>query len=137
MMYLLLIIASIALFAGFFGVTVVEARTGTRYFGSHRTKLDKQAARIAFIIKHVNWVEFFTHLLQSFFERMIHDIAHVSLIVVRFIERQLTNVVRYLRDRRPNLLAPKPSRTPVVTQVFDYARKTLRLSRPKKPTIEE
>ena len=124
MTYLLLIIASIALFAGFFGLTVVEARTGTRVWGASRAKLDTRVARVAFIIKHVNWVEFFVQLIQGFFERVIHDIAHWSLIAVRFIERQLTNVVRYLRDRRPNLLAPKPSRTPIVTQIREYVRKT-------------
>ncbi len=137
MTYLLLIIASLALFAGFFGVTVVEARTGTRYFAPARAKLDKRVSRIAFVIKHVNWLEFFSHLVQSFIERVLHDIAHWSLIVVRFLERELTNVVRYLRDRRPNLLAPKPSRTPLLKQVFGYARKTLGLPGKKKSTIEE
>ena len=137
MTYLLLILASIALFAGFFGVTVVEARTGTRYFAPVRAKLDKRVARIAFVIKHVDWLEFFTHLIQSFIERVLHDVAHWTLIVVRFIERELTNVVRYLRDRRPNLLAPKPSRTPIFKQVFGYAKKTLGLSGAKKSTIEE
>jgi hypothetical protein len=137
MTYLLLIIASIALFAGFFGVTVVEARTGTRYFAGVRAKLDKRVARTSFIIKHVDWLEFFTHLVQSFIERVLHDLAHWTLIAVRFLERELTNVVRYLRDRRPNLLAPKPSRTPLFKQVFGYARKTLGLSGSKKSTIEE
>ena len=137
MTYLLLIIASIALFAGFFGVTVVEARTGTRYFAVSRAKLDRNVARVAFVIKHVNWAEFFAHLFQSFFERVLHDLAHWSLMAVRFVERQLTNVVRYLRDRRPNLLAPKPVRTPILKQVLEYVGNTFRISRPKKPTIEE
>jgi hypothetical protein len=137
MTYLLLIIASIALFAAFLGVTVVEARTGTRYFATTRTKLDRRVAHIAFIIEHVNWTEFSAHLVWSFIARVVHDIAHVSLIVVRFVERQLTAVVRYLRDRRPNLLAPKPSRTPVLKQVVGYAQKNLRISRRKTPAIEE
>jgi hypothetical protein len=124
MTYLLLIFLSIALFAGFFGLTIAEARSGTRVLALQRTHLDKQVARVAFIIKHVDWVEFLSHAIQSFFERVIHDAAHLTLIVVRFIERNLTDVVRYLRDRRPNLLAPKPSRTPIHTQAWDYVKKT-------------
>jgi len=135
MIYFLLIAASIALFAGFLGLTVVEARTGTRVLGGVRTRLDRTVGQASFIVKHVNWSDFLAHLVQSIGARIAHDIAHWSLIAVRFVERQLTRVVRYLRDSRPNLLAPKPSRTPAVTQVTNYFSALVR--RPSKPRVEE
>ena len=137
MTYLLLILGSIILFALFLGLTVVEGRTGTRVFGTSRAKLDKKVARISFVIQHVHWSNLLGHALQSFFERIIHDAAHWSLIFVRFIERELTNTVRYLRDRRPNLLAPKPSRSPILTQAANYVRKTFHISRTKKSETEK
>jgi hypothetical protein len=130
MTYLLFIFASTALFAGFLGLTVVEARAGTRVLGGTRVKLDRTVGHLLFIIKNVNWSDFLAHLVQSIAARIAHDIAHWSLIAVRFIERQLTGVVRYLRDRRPNVLAPKPSRTPALTQVSHYFRSVIR--RPSK-----
>ena len=122
MIYLLLILASIALFAAFLSLTIVAARTGTRVLAPIRTKLDKNVSRVSFVLTHVRWGSFISQLIQGFFERVLHDVAHVTLILVRFVERQLSNVVRYLRERRPNMLAPKPSRIPVVTQVVEKVR---------------
>jgi hypothetical protein len=133
MIYLFLIVLSIALFGGFLGLTVVEARSGTRVLSAPRAMLDRRLTRWVFIIHHVEWAEFFSHLIQSVAARVAHDVAHVSLIVVRFLERQLTRVVRYLRDSRPNLLAPKPSRSSIFTQTSNYLQEKLRFSgrRPK------
>ncbi len=128
MIYLLLIAFSIALFCGFFGLTIAEARTGTRILATPRRTLDKKLARIVFIANHVNWSDFLGHVVQSVVARIAHDMAHWSLIAVRFIERQLTRVVRYLRDSRPNLLAPKPSRSSIFTQTTNYFREKLRFS---------
>jgi hypothetical protein len=122
MTYLILILASILLFVAFLGLTVVEARTGTRVLAPVRLKLDKNISRISFVLKHVDWGSFLSQLIQSFFERVLHDVAHWSLIAVRFMERQLSSIVRYLRDRRPNMLAPKPSRTPVLTQLAERVK---------------
>ena len=121
-MYLLLIVASIVLFGAFLSLTIVEARTGTRIFAPMRSRLDQNVSRVSFIIKHVRWGSFIFQLIESFFERVLHDVAHVSLIFVRFVERQLSSVVKYLRDRRPNMLAPKPSRTSLRTQITDKVR---------------
>jgi hypothetical protein len=68
----------------------------------------------------------------SLVTRIVHDIAHGALIAVRFIEHELTRTVRYLRNRRPNLLAPTPSRRSSAAQTADYLRKMLRLPRTKK-----
>jgi hypothetical protein len=130
MFYLLLISIGLFSFLAFMALTLAEARTGVRILGRSRAQLDQQIERASFIVGHVNWSDFLSHLVQSIVARIAHDIAHWSLIVVRFIERQLTRIVRYLRDRRPNVLAPKPSRVSPLTQTVQYLRKTLRL--PKK-----
>ncbi len=127
MLYLILILASIGLFAAFLGLTVLEARSGTRVLASQRTKLDKIIAQYTFIAKHVDWGAFVKSALQSAFERVIHDVAQVSLICVRFLERQLTGLIRTLRTRRPNMLAPKPSRTPMLVQMSRFVRRRLRI----------
>ncbi len=134
MLYILLIITSVVLFWAFLSLTIVEARTGTRLFADSRLKLDRQVGRALFIAKHVDWLEFINHALQSFFERVLHDIAQFFLFLVRGIERELSETVRYLRGRRPNLLAPKPSRTPLQEQAKRYVRRTFRhfVSREKK-----
>ncbi len=137
MTYLIFLEISIALLAVFFGLTMIEARTGKRVLTSLRTKLDRQVGKIFFIIGHVNWSEFTAHLLQSVVARIVHDVAHWSLIAVRFAERQLTQVVRYLRDKRPNLLAPTPSRKSVLSQTMSYLRETFHVSPPKKRNRNE
>ena len=127
MTYLFLVLGSIILFTGFLGLTIVEARTGHRVLALPRRALDRKVAQAMFIIEHVNWGDFFSHFVQSIAARVVHDIAHWSLLFVRFMERRLTVIVRYLRNRRPNLLAPRPSRQSPVDQTVRYLRKTLHL----------
>jgi hypothetical protein len=127
MLYLILILGSVLLFAVFLGLTIVEARSGKRMLAPQRAKLDKIIAQYTFVAKHVDWTGFIESAAQSAFERVIHDVAQAVLICVRFIERQLTGLVRTLRTRRPNMLAPKPSRTPALVQVSRFARRRLRI----------
>jgi hypothetical protein len=132
MFYLLLISISIFLFLAFMALTLTEARTGTRLLAAPRAKLDQQVERAMFVVNHVNWADFISHVVQSFFARLAHDIAQTTLIAVRFLERELTRIVRYMRDRRPNVLAPTPSRESPITQTTAYLKKTLHLSKEEK-----
>ena len=127
MLYLLLILGSITLFWAFLGLTIVEARSGSRMLARQRVKLDKIVAQYTFIAKHVDWAGFIESAVQSAFERIVHDVAQSILICVRFLERQLTSLIRSLRTRRPNMLAPKPSRTPALVQVGRFVRRRLRI----------
>jgi hypothetical protein len=127
MPYLILLVVSILLLGGFVGLTILEARRGKRFLESPRKALDRLVQRALFLITYVHWSAFLKHVVQSLVARIAHDIAHVSLMSVRFLERELTAVVRYLRDRRPNLLAPKPSRDSALRQTTRYLYKTLRL----------
>jgi hypothetical protein len=127
MHYFISLAIGILLFVGFLAVVMYETRRGKRFFEPLRRRLDRQVRLGIFVLTYVDWKGFFRHLFQSLFARMAHDVAHMFLVVVRVVERQLTSVVRYLRDRRPNVLAPKPSREPIVAQTIRYVRKTLRL----------
>lgn len=125
MFYLLLIAIAILLFLAFMALTLTEVRTGTRVLAVPRARLDQWVMRAEFVLEHVDWGEFTAHLVRGILARIAHDIVHVTLMAVRFIERQLTRVMRALRDRRPNVLAPEPSRPPVTTQVRSYVQRMI------------
>lgn len=130
MFYLGLVGFSCILFGGFLVFTMIEARTRTRLLGGMRNVIDTHAGRLFFIAGHVNWTEFLSHTIRAGSARFLHDVAHFFLLVVRFIERQLTRMVRYLRNSRPNVLAPKPSRRSIFATTGTYLRERLR--RPRK-----
>lgn len=132
MTYLFLVLGSVVLFSGFLVLTIAEARTGKRVLVSPRSVLDKKVSQAMFVIEHVNWNDFLAHFVQSIAARVVHDVAHFSLVLVRFVERRLTAIVRYMRDRRPNLLAPRPSRRSPISQTAEYLKKKLHLSQIRK-----
>ncbi len=100
MLYLILIGLSLILFGGFITLTALERKRGLRVAGAYRNKLDAKVSRAAFIVTHVDWGAFTRHLLGTFLERVLHDIAHVVLRFVRTTERLLTRTVKALRERR-------------------------------------
>lgn len=131
MLYFIFIPITLALLAAFVLLTLVEGKTGTRMFARSRDSFDARVARAGFVLRHVDWGAFLNDVARAGFERALHDIAHGTLIAVRFIERVLTRVVRYLRMRRERLLPqaslePKASR---VTQTVTYLKTALRKTR--------
>lgn len=104
MLFIILVSLSCTLFGGFLLLTAVESRRQARVFPTMRAVLDKRVSRISFIISHVDWSAFAKHLVRTNTEKFLHDVAHGSLIVVRFVERTLTGVVRAMRERRSGLL---------------------------------
>ena len=122
MAYLIILGISVILCGGFIGLTMLETSRGVRIFEGPRAKLDRHAARFFFIVDHVDWSEFLSHSFRSLLVRIVHDIAFVSLALVRYIERQLTRAIRYLRDRRPNVLAPTASRQSILDQATSYVQ---------------
>ncbi len=103
MLLLILIGIVLVLLGGFLLLTAYE-RTHARVFARVRTRFDRMAARAFFIAKHVDWSGFTKHMLRSGTERIVHDIAHGVLVLVRFVERSLTRLVRVLRERRAGVL---------------------------------
>ena len=131
MLYFISLPISLALFAAFALLTAAEGKTGTRLFEDARTRLDTRVMRASFVLRHVDWGAFLNDVARTAFERALHDIAHGTLIAVRFIERVLTRAVRALRMRRERLLPqaslePKASR---VTQTLAYLKTALRKTR--------
>lgn len=130
--HLILIAAPLVLLALFLAVTAYEGRRGRRLaLSGPRYLFDKKMERAAFIVQHVDWGAFLNDLTKSGAERLLHDLAHSTLIAVRAVERELTSLVRTLRARRePTALpapdAQEPSRIAAATA---YLRKTIRRSR--------
>jgi len=100
MLNLALILVSLALFIGFLALTRVESRRGSRYFAGARSSFDSQIDRLSFIADHVDFAAFVRDGLRAASARIVHDIVHVTLIIVRFTERMLTRAVRALREHR-------------------------------------
>ena len=103
MLLLILIGIVLVLFGGFLLLTAYE-RTHARVCARMLARLDRLAGRALFIVKHVDWSGFVKHMTRSGTERVLHDLAHGVLVVVRFLERSLTRLVRVLRERRAGIL---------------------------------
>ncbi|HYD92867.1 MAG TPA: hypothetical protein VEB18_00180 [Candidatus Paceibacterota bacterium] len=93
-------IAVAFLLAGFLALTAFEAKRGHRFFSAARERLDARVSHVAEIVRTVDFGKLVFHAIQVAIDHIVHELAHIVLIVVRFIERFLTRVVRYLRDRR-------------------------------------
>lgn len=100
MLYLILIAVSLILLGGFLMLTAFERGRGLRIAGAWRNRFDKQVARASFIMRHVDWGAFVKHLMETVTERVLHDVAHAVLRIVRRTERLLTRTVKSLRERR-------------------------------------
>jgi hypothetical protein len=109
MAYLIAILVSILLFAGFLWLVSVEARQGRRMFARTRAALDREAGRVEFVFAHVDFGSALRALALAAAERIAHDVAHGILVAVRFIERSLTHAVRTLRTRRAQTGASLPA----------------------------
>lgn len=110
MTYLFAVGASLLLLIAFVGFSYVETKTGVRFLGGMRRKLDRQVTRASYVATHIDWAGFFHHLAKSNAERVAHDLVHTTLLVVRATERTLTRLIRTLRER---VARHEPSGEPV------------------------
>jgi hypothetical protein len=110
MSYLLTILVSLLLLFVFLLWTSLETARGFRVLSGPRRKLDRQVAKVTFIVQHVDWGAFTAHMAKTMAERIAHDIVHAVLIAVRATERVLTKTIRTLRER---VSAHNPSAEPV------------------------
>jgi hypothetical protein len=130
--YLLAIGITFVVFGAFLLLTALEGARGARLFGSARDRFDARVARAFFILEHVNWGAFLSDVVRAGFERALHDTAHGSLLLVRFIERVLTRTVRALRMRREvkqpgqSLATQKP---PLLLSASSYLKSALQRTR--------
>ncbi len=99
MVYLVTELVLIALLAGFILLTQYEKHRGVRFASKFRNGIDIFATKIAFIKNHVDFADFVKDTFRQMAERIAHNTAHQALRVTRFVEQQLTRVVRYFRAR--------------------------------------
>ena len=131
MIHLIFIGVSILLLGGFFLLIALERNTEKRVLGSLRTKLDRKVSRAAFIATHVDWGAFARHLAGTALERVLHDLAHTILQMVRATERILTRTVKTLRERRGMPVAEEENRDAArpLARGIDRVRTALRNAR--------
>lgn len=136
MAYLVAIGLALTLFGGFVVLTYWETTTGVRLLKGVRSDLDRKAARLAFIAKHVDWGSFAKHVLATLSARVAHDVAHVTLRIVRTVERLLTRVVRNLRtpqEGAPATPAPKFDVRSALTQLTPHLKRSSKKSGDEPP----
>lgn len=97
--YLAFMALSIVLFASFLFLTRREAEKGARLFASSREALDVRVERLMFVLTHVDFESFVREQIRVIGAHVVHDVAHLSLIVVRSAEKLLSRVVKHLRAR--------------------------------------
>lgn len=126
MTYVALITVALILLVGFLTLTAFEAAHGVRVLGGIRRKLDRKVGQASFIIAHVDLGAFVRDSVRDGIERVVHDVAHASLLIVRFLERTLTRFVKGMRGRKEE--APeRPRRS--FREAFDHVKRTVRLRR--------
>jgi hypothetical protein len=109
---LLFVLTSLILFVAFLVLTRVEMGRGGRFFARQRMALDAEVERWSFVATHVDFPAFIRDGSRALVARIIHDVAHGSLIAVRFLERLLTRAVRALRIHHAHGVAPTASANP-------------------------
>lgn len=128
MFYLLFILVAILLLAGFLMLTAVEARRGVRLFAPLRAKLDENVAQASEELSRVDLAVFVLHLLRDATHRVLHDVAHLSLLLIRAIERELTHLVKHVRSSRTPIAPEMKEQSPVKKAAW-YVKKALQKSR--------
>jgi len=126
MTYVAAILIALILLVGFLTLTAFEASHGVRIMGGVRRKLDRKVGQASFIIAHVDLAAFIRDSIRDGIERIVHDVAHASLLVVRFLERTLTRFVKGMRGRAEET-PERPRRT--FREAFDHVKRTVRLRR--------
>lgn len=142
MSLLIFIAVASILFGSFLLLTAFENRAGARVLEPLRRRLDRWVTRLTFIATHVDWSAFIKHVVRTFMERAAHDVAHASLMLVRFVERMLTKAVRSLRERRVGIVAThtESRQRATLRETLQGFRKTLKkvqAPRHKKETARE
>jgi len=136
---LLLILFSIALAAAFLALTRFERSRGRRVFAPQRERLDHEVTRALFIMEHVDFAAFARDNVRALALSISHDIAHLSLQIVRATERVLTQAVRHLRHRAISgeVAAPSVEMTRPFVKTMARFKRELQDTRPQMPEFGE
>lgn len=129
MTYVITLSVSILLLGMFLFLLRVEKTRERRIFSHGREILDARVARFTFIFTNVDWGEFAGHITRTSLENAVHELAHRTLLLVRSLERSLTQVVRALRARREGVLLPKTDTSSRIMRVKGFVRETFHRTR--------
>lgn len=132
---LVFILVALALLVGFFVLVNYETRRGARVFASARTRLDTGAERIEFIIENVDFGVLIRAESRRIASNLGHDIAHLSLLAIRAVERFLTRIVRRLRSPRVVDIAPRENAREFVKALSDF-KGQLKAPYPQMPDVQ-
>jgi hypothetical protein len=117
---LVFLLVSFALLLGFFVLTRYETSKGARVYALKREQLDAFVGRIELIVEHVDLGVFLRDELRHLVGRIGHDIVHLSLTVVRAVERVLTRLVRRLRTHPEVDTAPRETAREFVKVLSEF-----------------
>jgi hypothetical protein len=132
---LIFLLITLALFAAFVALTTWETNRGARLFAGARGAFDTKVERARFVYEHVDVNALVREETKALLLRTGHAIAHFSLQSVRFVERELTRAVRYLRTRVASEQAtPRATERPFVRALGDF-KEELRQARPEVPEL--
>lgn len=132
MAHLVFIVITLALFSGFFVLTDYEARRGVRFFAVRRERLDQNVERVGFVLHHVDFSAFLREEIRHLVMWVSHAVAHLSLQVVRTVERFLTRLVRYLRSKHAVDTTPRENVREFVKTLSDF-KDQLKSTHPEVP----
>ena len=132
---LIAVLVLLALLIGFVVLTRYEARRGARFFAPERDALDKNVERVEFIVAHVDLMAFAREEFSRALNQIGHTIAHLSLQAVRAVERLLTRLVRHLRTRNQESVAPRETAREFVKTLSDF-KDTLKATHPDSDAFE-
>ncbi len=116
---------SFALTTLFLLLVITERKRGVRFFENQRKNMDRFISRGAYILSHIDFSSLFSSMGKHISITLAHQFAHLSLVVVRFLERALTRTVRYLRVRRDPEMKQSLSVSPLhlLARIGAYAKR--------------
>ncbi len=120
MTHLIVILALFALLIGLLVLTSYESRRGKRFYASDRARFDSAVMRVEFVLAHVSLGAFLRDEIRHLAGRIGHDIVHISLLVVRAVERLLTRLIRRLRTHPEVDTAPRETAREFVKVLSEF-----------------
>lgn len=135
MAYLIVVLITLLLLAGFVVMTQYEVRRTARFFASERAQFDATIERITFIVEHVDLGAFVQDEIRRALHQAGHALVALSLTAVRAVERLLTRLVRYFRMRNESVVAPRESAREFVKTLSDF-KDTLQATHPDVSELE-
>ncbi|MCX6787426.1 MAG: hypothetical protein NTY93_02825 [Candidatus Kaiserbacteria bacterium] len=134
MEYFIFIFIALAFFIGFLVLSDYEMRHGVRLFAHARARLDEHIERIEFILAHVDFGAFAREEMYRIAHLVAQEVAHLTLQIVRAVERLLTRLVRHLHTQRAIDPMPHENAREFVKTLSDF-KGHLEATHPKVPDI--